>query len=73
MQALFWHGIGTYKAMFNKSACGRFIQFHGGLFRLGFQGLDLLKVLPHAGQLAEYWVLLRIDTLEAQVCCKKRN
>jgi hypothetical protein len=65
--------IGAYEAMFNKSACGRLVQFHSGLFRLSFQGLDLLKVLPHAGQFAEYWVLLRIDALETQVCCRKNK
>lgn len=53
MQALFQLGIGTYEAMLNESVCRRLVQFHGGLFRL-FQGLDLLKVLSHAGQLAEY-------------------
>jgi hypothetical protein len=55
--------------MFDKPSRSCLIKGHGAFLGLGFQCLDLFKVLLHTGQFPEHRVLLRIYAMKPQISC----
>lgn len=57
----------THQAVLDKPPSSCLVEDHGALLRFGFQRLDLVVVLPHAGKFPINRVLLRVHAPESQI------